>query len=174
MPYGSREEYDNRSELAERESVSDRSPITGDAEAIKQPKDFPMNETVDNQNIAPSGSSVIRPSQVLAKEMLRKSPFCRMFGCAEFETVAKQVVEYLSKNGDDWDLSISLTAIGCGDWDIDHGHSDTGDHNFPAEFMVHGKLNERFVKRVTRYSDHQELKDDVIARLITWPCDSVE
>ncbi|XZE20871.1 hypothetical protein SH449x_000761 [Pirellulaceae bacterium SH449] len=133
-----------------------------------------MSNQASRDSDASLCSSVIRPSQVLAKEMLRKSPFCRMFGCAEFESVAKQVVEYLSATGDGWDLPISLTAIGCRSWDFDHDHADIGSHHFATEFMVDGKMNERFIKYVTRYSDYQELKDDVIARLIDWPCDSIE
>lgn len=131
-----------------------------------------MNKPKEQTTTAPCAqhySSVILPSHVIAKEALRKSPFCKMFGCCEFETVAKAVVQFLATNGNQWDVTVDVRSLGLRDWDIDHGHTDCGDHNFVRDFIEYGKVNERFVAHVTRYSDYQELRDDVIAKLIDWP-----
>lgn len=110
----------------------------------------------------------IRPSQVLAKEQLRKGPFSKMAGCCEFEKVIVAVVKHLAENGDRWDIPVNVEELNLRAWDLAHSHPD-GRHCFQSEYMLDGKVNSRFVSIVTRDFDFQEFKDEVVARLIDWP-----
>lgn len=92
-----------------------------------------------------------------------------MFGCHEFEMAAQKIVEWLANNGNDWWITVPVGEI-CTEWELCHGHEcDPNDHNFVRDYMRGSQVSELFVKRATRYSDYQEFKDSVIAKLIDWP-----
>lgn len=112
----------------------------------------------------------LKPSQVKSLEELRKSPYARMFGCAEMETVAKQTLEFLIKNGDHWDVEIEEIGDLGSVWQLFHCHGDGFQCDFPKEFITNNRVNDKFYEYVTRKDDLSQFRPEILAKLIPdWP-----
>ena len=109
------------------------------------------------------------PSHVLASENLRRSPWCSMFGCAEFEMIAKRITKHLAANGNRWDITIDPRSFATL-WELEHAHGEERDHAFVPHYARNGFVTKAFIDQVTRRGDRTQYRDDVMARLIlNWP-----
>jgi hypothetical protein len=88
-----------------------------------------------------------------------------MMGCNERETVAEAVVEFLSES-DDWATPIDWSAIepklNNSEWLLDHSHPDGYTCNFISDYTDNGRVNEDFIRCVTRSDDHSQIFPDAV------------
>ena len=109
---------------------------------------------------------IYSPTQVLAIEGLKESPFCCTFGCCEIETVAKKVIHWLAEHGDSWSNPLpELDTFGTSQ-ELLHGHwagSEYIDCNFRKEFINQdtGAVNSDFISQCTKL-DGRRLKQSVL------------
>lgn len=95
----------------------------------------------------------MKPSEILNIELSKKCPFCCMFGCYELEFVAKNILKWLSENGDNWDLILpDLSQFGS-DRELQHTHWCGENYyicNFINDFTYNNVVNDKFIKWVHR------------------------
>lgn len=103
----------------------------------------------------------MKPSDILRAEGQTGAPFRCMFGCAEFETCARIILEWLAANGDRWDLPVPIRKVVSRKWLYRHCHPYDGWHDFVSEYMSGGKMNRAFVSRANRdcHSDRHKLTE---------------
>ena len=116
----------------------------------------------------------VLPSHVLAVESLRKSPFSGMLGCVESERIAMRIVTWLAEFGDSWatDITNEWECFGS-EWELSHDHPDGTRCRFIDKCSADTegrRINDLFVRLVTRKADGRQFRDDVLRRLIpAWP-----
>ena len=99
-----------------------------------------------------------KPSQIEAIESMRTSPYGTMFGCAEFETCAKTIVQWLALNGDAWSTTLPDIDQLCGKYDLVHPVYIDGryiDDCFEDEYIANGTVTQLFIDTVHRGYDHE-------------------
>lgn len=94
----------------------------------------------------------VLPSAVLQSELDNGQRFSNMFGCNEFEIVAKSIVEYLAAHGDSWIIALPLTDL-SNEWNLNHNHPDIVGrlkHEFCPEYCQNGIVTTKFISSVLR------------------------
>ena len=115
-----------------------------------------------------------KPSQIDAIESLRESPYCSMFGCAETQCIAKNIVKWLIANGDHWDIELpALSQFGTL-WEQKHEHTTGGEPrccDFLNDYMAGRYLKDEFTDCCHRHCDGLRLRKEILVKLfpdITW------
>lgn len=115
-------------------------------------------------------NKLLKPSQVLAIEALRVSPFAKMFGCAEIEAVASAVVQHMAANGNHWFVPVcprTVSHLRHSDYLIEHSHSSGLECSFFDEYVRRDQcVNDHFIDRVSRNGDGQEFRREVLEKLL--------